>query len=570
MLSGRRAACAVALLALAVAALATTAVARSTRPPRGHTRVFRHDALAAPIIAPILTCGSLVQTFTDPTTPGVPDLSLVRGYESRITSATVVAATSTTPEYCDVHGYISGQIGFELKLPTKTYQGRYLQNGCGGYCGTVIPPSFPACDAQLGGDFATSSTNDGFENPSTNLFDALAGAEDEAIRVDYGSRAVHAVAVISKIIIAGFYGAPPKTSYFVGCSDGGREGLMEAERYPTDFNGIIAGAPGNYMGFLPTEQSSWVSKANTGPDGNPILTAAKLPALHAAVVNECDALDGLKDGQITDPRLCHFDPASIECPAGTDLPTCLTPAQVDVVRKIYSAPHTPDGALLYPGGFEPGSELGWASWLAPPAGGMAAAGSTIAAENFLRYMGLPIGQGMTLADWQFTREDFRKLLNQALIYSSISPNLTRFRDAGGKLIVYQGWADNLIPPAGTINWYSQVEDVMGGARQTQQFARLFMFPDMLHCTGQGPSPNISQDVIDQLVQWVENGAAPDRLIGYQTDASGNVIRTRPVFPYPLTARYTGSGSIDDYQNFVPAPPLVRGQDRVDWLGSGLM
>jgi feruloyl esterase len=567
-LRSRLSICAMVVIALTGAVLAASAGAK---PARSIPGVMRADSSPAPVIAPKLACGSLVQSFTDPTTPGVPDLSMLPGFETRITSASVVAATSTTPEYCDVHGYISGQIGFELKLPTTTYQGRYLQNGCAGYCGTVIPPSFPACDAQLGGDFATSSTNDGFENPTTNFFDALAGAEDEAIRIDYGYRAVHAVAVVSKIIIAGFYGAPPRTSYFVGCSDGGREGLMEAERYPTDFNGIIAGAPGNYMGFLPTEDSAWVSKANTDANGNPILTADKLPALHQAVLNECDALDGLKDGQITDPRLCHFDPASVQCPAGTDQPTCLTAAQVAVVRKIYESPQTPDGKLLYPGPFEPGSELGWLGWIVPPAGEpMAAAGSTIAAENFLRYMGLPIGQGSTLANWQFTEQDFHRLLDQALIYSSISPNLTKFRAAGGKLIVYQGWADNLIPPGGTINWYRDVEQTMGGPRSTRQFARLFMFPDMLHCAGQGPTPNVSRDVIDQLVQWVESGTAPDALIGYQTDAQGNVIRSRPVFPYPKVARYSGSGSVDDYHSFVPSRPLVRGQDRIEWLGSDLM
>jgi len=521
-----------------------------------------------------LSCGALVQNGTTgpagPAQPGVPDFSQIPDFPTRVTAAKVVAASGQAPEFCDVLGYIQGQIHFELKLPTTTWQGRYLQQGCGGFCGAINPTSFPACDQQLGGDFALAATDDG--HTGGNAFDGLWAGDDEQLRIDFDFRAVHGLAVVSKAIIAAFYGQPASHAYFDGCSDGGREGLMEAQRFPDDFNGIIAGAPANFWAFLPTEATAWVVQANLDPSGNLIIDAAHAAVLHAAVMAACDDLDGLHDNQIDDPRACHFDPGSIACPGGGSGPTCLSPAQVRAARTIYSFPHTPAGEKLYPGvGEEVGSELGWTGpipWISPAPGAPMLAFS--AADNYLRFMALPLGQGgLGVEQFQFTRRDFERIQPEGLKATSIDPDLSRFKAHGGKLILYHGWADPLIPPRGTVDYYAALQEAMGGAERTRAFARLFMFPAMFHCGGGGPTPNTSDLVLD-LVNWVEQGQAPDRVIGTQTDASGAVVRTRPVFPYPLVARYTGQGSIDDAANFVPAPPPRTFQDEIDWAGSDLL
>src|SRR5205807_2377581 len=241
-----------------------------------------------------------------------------------------------------------------------------------------------------------------------NAFDGGWAAQDEQLRTDFDFRAVHGLAVVSRAIIAAFYGQAPSHMYFNGCSDGGREGLIEAQRYPDDFEGIIAGAPANYWAFLLTEASTWVVKANLDPSGKPIIDAPHAGVLHEAVMAACDELDGLQDNQIDDPRACQFDPGSIECPGGGSDSDCLSAAQVNAARTIYSTPHTPDGQTLYPGtGEELGSELGWSGpipWISPPPGAPMLGFS--AADNYLRYMALPVGQGtLDVTTFQFTRDD---------------------------------------------------------------------------------------------------------------------------------------------------------------------
>jgi len=554
----RRAAGAVVAVIMAMAVVAGAGGSASATAGRSAATAVRGGAAHIPAVLP---CASLVQNGFG-TVPGVPDFSAIPGAPTRISSATVVAATDTAPEYCDVHGYIASQVQFQLKLPTTTWQGRYLQSGCGGYCGTVNPATFPSCDAALGGDFALASTDDGH---NAGVFDAVWGSQSEQLREDFFFLAVHKLSLAAKAILRGYYGTAPHYSYFSGCSEGGREGLMEAQRYPDDFDGIIAGAPAMYFPYLPAESSAWAARANTGADGAPIITADKLAALHAAVIQRCDGLDGLVDSQIDDPRICPFDPASIQCPAGADNPTCLTPAQVKTARLEYQAPHDSRGQVLYPGRMEPGSELAWPFWVVPVAPGVPTATAT-AADNWLRYLAYPVGRpGATLAKWDFTAREFFSLRAEGHKASALDADLSAFRAAGGKLILYHGWADPAIPATGTTTYFQALQDRMGG---TGGFARLFMFPGMNHCSGGGPAPD-SSDLVAHLVDWVEQGTAPDRLIGAQTDAQGKVVRTRPVFPYPATARYDGSGSIDDAANFVAGPPTPGIDDHVKWLGSNL-
>jgi feruloyl esterase len=515
-------------------------------------------ALTGPV-APRLVCAALAQPEPG---GGVPDFGATPGAPTRLSSASVVAATASTPELCDVKGYVSAQVQFELKLPTKTWQGRYLQNGCGGFCGAIGATGFPSCDLQPGGDFAVSATNDGHAAAG---FDALWAATDEQERVDFGTRAVHVVAVASRAIIQAFYGTAPQRSYFNGCSDGGREALMEAQRFPADFDGIVAGAPANIWAPLNGEFQAWLGRINADSQGQPILTPSKLPALHAAALASCDGADGLIDGQIDDPRACRFDPASIQCAAGTDQPTCLTPAQVDVARKAYSGPVDAQGRHLYPGGEPVGSELAWAGWFVTT--GAPGVGLLIG-DNYLKYSAFPIGQRTSsVQDWRFTVDGFNRLRTEGRVFNSTNADLSAFRRRGGKLILWHGWADQAIPPTGTPAYYDAVQDRMGGLQSVQEFARLFMFPSTYHCGG-GFGPN-QFDLINPITHWVERGEAPARIVATQTDASGKAVRTRPVFAYPEQAKYVGSGSIDDAANFVGVMPSRLPNDDFAWVGSDL-
>ena len=546
-------------LAATLGLVGSTGAPAATRPAAVAQAAVRSDPMAGPV-APQLPCAALAQPEPG---QGVPDFGSIPGAPTRVSSATVVPATASTPEFCDVKGYVAAQVQFELKLPTKTWQGRYLQNGCGGFCGAISPTTFPSCDLQPGGDFAVSATDDGHVAAG---FDALWAATDEQERIDFGTRAVHVVSVASKAIIAGFYGTGPRRSYFNGCSDGGREALQEAQRFPGDFDGIVAGAPANVWAPLNGEFQPWLAAINSDAQGNSILTPAKLPALHSAAIVSCDGADGLVDGQIDDPRACHFDPASIQCPTGVDQPTCLTPAQVEVVRKAYEGPVDAEGRHLYPGGEPVGSELAWAGWFVTPPG-VPGFGPLIG-DNYLKYSAFPIGQPTSsVQDWKFTVEGFNRLRTEGRVFNSVSPDLTAFRGRGGKLILWQGWADQAIPPTTVTTYYEAVQDRMGGLVATQTFARLFMFPSAYHCAG-GFGPN-QFDLINPIVHWVERDTAPARIVATQTDAGGATVRTRPVFPYPEQSRYTGTGSIDDAANFVGVMPAHLPNDNFDWVGQDL-
>lgn len=515
---------------------------------------------AAGAVAPQLACAALARPEPG---GGVPDFGRIPGAPTRVTSAAVVAATASAPEFCDVKGYVAPQVQFELKLPTSTWQGRYLQNGCGGFCGAVGATTFPACDLQPGGDFAVAATNDGH---SAAGFDAVWAATDEQIRIDLGSRAVHVVAVAAKAIIAAFYGVGPRHSYFNGCSDGGREGLQEAQRFPDDFDGIIAAAPANIWAPLNGEFQPWLGSINAGAGGSPILGLDKLAALHAAALAACDGVDGLVDGQIDDPRACAFDPGTIQCPGQTDQASCLTPAQVEVARKAYGGPVDAKGRHLYPGGEPIGSELAWAGWFVTAPGAPSVA--LLIGDDYLKYSAFPIGQATSsVQDWRFDLAGFNRLRQEGRVFDSTSADLERFRARGGKLILWHGWADQAIPPTGTLAYYDAVQDRMGGLQKVQQFARLFMVPSVNHCGG-GFGPN-QFDLVNPIVHWVEQGTAPSRIVATQLGPGGAVLRTRPLFPYPEQARYTGSGSLDDAANFVGVMPSPLPDDDVDWVGNDL-
>ncbi|MFI1994151.1 tannase/feruloyl esterase family alpha/beta hydrolase [Actinoplanes sp. NPDC020271] len=511
------------------------------------------SATGPPVVLPRIDCAALAGQ----------DLSGTAGAPAVIASATETTSPDGSAS-CEVKGTVAPQIQFDVFLPATTWRQRYLQLGCASLCGNIdfYADASDGCVPLNRGDFVLATNNQGHVGVSG--FDATFGA-DPQLRVDFGYRADHVVAVVAKRVIALYYGQGPRYSYFDGCSQGGHEGLTEAQRYPHDFDGIVAGAPASILTSLIVWSTGWHATANTDAHGRPVLTAAELPVLHAAVLRECDARDGLADGQIDDPRACAFDPGSLRCATGTDSAGCLTGAQVEAVRKLYDGPRDERGRLMYPGGEPVGSEANWARWVTPTADGAPAVAANNA-TNALRYLAYPGARpSLTLRDLRYDSATFREIYQRAGIYDATDPDLTAFRAAGGKLLLWHGWADPAITPYGTIAYYHAVVERMGGTAATQKFARLFMLPGVAHCGGgQGPD---AIDALTPTLDWVEKGIAPDRLVATQRQDDDTVVRTRPVYPYPAVARYDGSGSTDDAVNFAPAAPPTRYRDDIAWRGS---
>jgi tannase/feruloyl esterase len=328
------------------------------------------------------------------------------------------------------------------------------------------------------------------------------------LRVDFGHASEHKMAQLAKAVIGAFYGSPPHYSYFDGCSDGGHEALAEAQRYPRDFDGILAGAPANNWTDLLGMWEPWLIASNTDPDGQQILTSEKLPALHQAVMDRCADANGL----IEDPRSCDFNPATLRCADGADNATCLTPAEVRVVRKLYLGPHDARGHYFYPGGEPYGSELAWNGWLIDsqsdrfwPRDDAAYLFGPLYLRDLAYWHNPPLT--FRLQDSQFTMREYRRLQHLKGIYSSTDPDLSAFEKAGGKIIMWQGWADQAIAPTGLVEYYKAVTRRAGGFDASQRFSRVYMIPDQYHCLG-GGDPQVTANLLSPLIGWVEEGTAP--------------------------------------------------------------
>jgi feruloyl esterase len=502
---------------------------------------------------PASTLTGAILPAVDCTTLTSVDLTGLPAAASEVTSAAIVEADGHS--FCDVFGYTSPQTYFEVKLPTATWQGDFLQEGCGGLCGqdplTDQPLAASGCRPATNGEFVLAADDEG--HLTANGMDGLWGKDDPTLRTVFGRTSEHSLAQVAKALTARYYGRGPAHSFFDGCSDGGREALLLAERYPTDFDGILAGAPAQNWAALGGLYEPWLARANTDPAGHQVLTAEKLPALHTAVLKACaDASD-----IILDPRQCAFDPASLTCPAGTDAANCLTPAQVHTVRELYLGPTDAAGRSLYDGGEPYGSELAWQGWLAQPAADAAAPGDTAAAQlglNYLKYLAFATNPptGFTLADAPFTDAQFARLEQLgASTYDANDTDLSAFAGHGGKLIIYHGWADQAISPWSTVDYYAGVEQAAGGFAASQRFSRLYLVPAANHCLSL-PGGTVAADFLTPLVDWAEHGSGPGAVAAPLVPQSGPVV-AQTVRPYDALAPVT------------PAPGSLNGH--YDYLGS---
>jgi pimeloyl-ACP methyl ester carboxylesterase len=485
-------------------------------------------------------------------------LENLRIEDTNLLSATVVPAEEGLPEYCRVLGFVRPAINFEVRLPTVGWNEKFYMAGCGGYCGRISM----AMNSGLRRNYAVSTMDAG--HWSAGPTDGQWAYHNRVAEVDYGYRAVTETARVSKALLQAFYQAQQKRSYFNGCSNGGRQALMEAWRYPDDFDGIISGAPALDLTGLLTH-FAWVVQANTGPDGKDILPRSKVNLIEQAVVAACDAKDGLKDGVIDDPRACDFKPASLRCQKA-DSADCLTAAEVTVLEKWYGGVRNSRGETLYPGGIPYGSEPFWWIWLTgrderdePHRTFGRGRFVPELAVNYFRYMAFQEDPGESFHPVQFDFDKDPPLLRfMGEIYNATNPDLSKFKARGGKLLMWHGWQDAIVTPERTVQYYLEVEKQMGGRGATQEFLRLFMVPGMDHC-GDTPGPGIDASGFDPLTvleEWVEKGVPPMRLLTTKKDGDGKTVWTRPLCLYPQRAKYRGKGDPNDAANFDCIEPRI--------------
>ena len=467
--------------------------------------------------------------------------------------ARVVAAAGDTPQHCRVVGVIAPEVAFEISLPDR-WNRRFYMTGNGGLAGQPVDIAANADrTAGLSNGFVHAQTNTGHDAKKEPGGTFVMSNPQKAI--DYAYRAVHVTAELAKKVAADYYAAPVQYSYWNSCSNGGRQGLLEAQRYPGDFDGIVANAPWvNQTGFA--VGAMWNQKALTEAPVSP----AKMVLVGQKVMDKCDAVDGLKDGLIDDPRACRFDAAKDvpACSAGADNADCLTAAQAAAINKIYSGPTSKGKPFM--SGFLPGSEAvttaangtmssGWVGAIVPAQPAAKPADFNLA-EGLFRYLILDPPQ----PEYDFLKFDYDRDVTLLERWSKLGDakqaDLSKFRSRGGKLIITYGWADQILQPLMGVEYYEQV--VAKHGRNTMDFARLFMIPGMAHCQGGlGPDRN---DAVTAVIDWVEKKKAPDSLLATKV-TNGAVVRSRPLCPYPQVARYKGQGSIDEAANFkCEAPP----------------
>jgi feruloyl esterase len=483
------------------------------------------------------TCLVFIPSASAATCESLSSLSVAHGV---VTLAQTVAAGAFTPpagrggppaaqnpfaklgSFCRVAVTLKpapqSDIKAEVWLPSAGWNGKLQVVGNGGFAGTI---SHAAMATALAAGYAAASTDTGHTGPSTNTF-----ANDDVL-IDFAHRAIHETAVAAKATVSGFFGSAPKLAYFNGCSTGGRQAVTAAQRYPDDFDGIVAGAPASHTSTQAFGQI-WFYQALA--DRASALPREKLSLLHDAVIAACDGLDGAKDGVLENPLACTFDPQVLACKQGSDAASCLTQAQIDGARRIYAGPSNPRTGRQIFAGLERGSELGWNP---VPVG---------YAVDYFKYIVFKD------PDWDPATLNYDADVERAgkganLVFDATDADLSRFTKRGGKLIMYQGWGEPGIPPGNLVKYFGEIQHKTSGAKDA---VRVFMVPGMGHCGGGNGTSTF--DMVSALDGWRDGGKAPEQVNASRV-RDGKIDRTRPLCAWPAIARYKGSGSIDDAASF---------------------
>ena len=524
--------------------------------------------------ASVVVCLCVAISAAQAQTPSCENLKSLKLKDAQITRAETVnpgaanlvdsvppamaARFKSLPAFCRVsvgaHPSSDSDIKIEVWMPATGWNGKFQAQGNGGFAGQI---DYRGMATALSHRYATAGTDTGHSGTATDATWALGHPEKI---VDFGYRAIHVMTEIAKQTIAAFYQSKPKHSYFGSCSNGGREALMEAQRYPEDYDGILAGAPANYWSHL-LVGALWDAQATT-LDPASYIPSSKLAAIAAAVNSACDAQDGVKDGVLNDPRQCHFDPAVLTCKTedrGEDKAECLTPLQVTAVKKLYQGAHDSHGQI-FPG-FLPGAETGeggWSVWITGAAPGHALL--------FAFGNGYFANMIYDKADWDYKTADLSQATKAsdekgAKILNATDPDLSRFRNRGGKLIIYHGWDDPAISALNTIDYFHQVQSKMG-TQNVESFLRVYMVPGMQHCGGGLGATSFEEGLHARqdaehnmklaLEDWVEKGTAPSTIIASKyadPNPASQPSMTRPLCPYPKSAKYKGSGDVNNAENF---------------------
>ena len=473
---------------------------------------------------------------------GCRQLLSLTGFELSVISATLISATATAPEHCHVMLMAQPELNIEVNLPTN-WNGRFYMFGNGGWAGESFGSAGRVANhaRAMRAGFATASTDTGH---SASIDPGASFAKNPQKLLDYGFRSLHVTAEAAKRLIHVYYGANPSKSYFDGCSQGGRQALTIAQRFPEDFDGILSGSPALYNTGNMVARAYWMQGLGANP-----FPAAKLGLLADRVYAKCDAKDGLKDGLIEDPLHCGFQVTADlpRCADAKDQPDCFTAAEIAAAGRIYSDVFR-QGKRFFPGwpvGAEIAGPNGQSGWLgqeiAVPGRGSVWAGY---AQNFLQYMATPEADPAQAISAFDINKDIPRLEFLHQVIDATDSDLSAFQQRGGKLIMYYGWADPQLNPRVAVEYFEDVEKRMGP--ETGNFLRLFMVPGMFHCGGGVGTSTF--DAMTSLLKWVESGDAPQTIPASQV-SQGKVVRTRPLCPYPQLARYQGSGSIDDAANF---------------------
>jgi hypothetical protein len=466
-------------------------------------------------------------------------------------SGTAARRPSPIHRYCDVTGYVAPQNKFELKLPLSVdWNHRFYFNACGAFCGAVVR-DLPNFGLERG--YASATGNGGHD--SLPGFDGIWAANAPELQQDFGWRSNHVVTVIAKVITMHYYGASITHSYMAGNSKGGQAVLMEAQRFPEDFDGLMpSAAVYDYTGRN-TIGAAWFAQSFSDGHGGSLLNAEVAQTVHKSVLEQCAAQAGVEEGLVTDPTSCKWRPELIACRSGNADSDCLTPRQVTAIKRLMTPALNSKGEVLYAYPYVPGTETQWAGWnyfgkpggssLSPPR----LANLDLPAQHLGYLADATVRHNVGALTFDFDR-DPATLARSRRIYDAGSFDLRAFKARGGKILMWHGWADGAIMATSSIGYYEGVSKLMGGRQNTQDFFRLFLIPGVHHGGG---GPGLSEfDALSALEGWVEKGQAPDKLIAGRTDDS--VIRTRPVYPYPILARYSGKGDPMRADSFIPVDP----------------